>query len=163
MLPCPQCAKPLAELTRSCPSCRADLDLLVEYVNHLEEGLRRAEKLTRAGELDAAVWEYLNVLEVDPDNAAARRQVSRVATAVRVFDRISPGRTPERWDSLARGERGDERGRPSRWLWALLVLLLLGLAFGLGYALGSQSEGQPPGRKDPPRLPQPDRSNQLGR
>ncbi len=33
---CPQCTKPLAELTRRCPSCMADLDLLVEYVSQLD-------------------------------------------------------------------------------------------------------------------------------
>ncbi len=48
MLRCPQCTKPLAELARRCPSCAADLDLLVEYVTHLEDGTRQAERYTRA-------------------------------------------------------------------------------------------------------------------
>src|SRR5438270_13694672 len=91
---CPQCTKPLPELTRTCPSCKADLDLLVEYVRNLQGGLERAERLTRAGELGPAVWEYLSVLEVDPDNPAARRQVGQVVTAVRQFDRLTPRR---RW------------------------------------------------------------------
>jgi hypothetical protein len=91
---CPQCNKPLLELTRQCPSCRADLDLLVEYVSGLTGNLYRAEQLTRAGELNAAVWAYLEVLEVDPDNPVAKRQVGQVATAVRQFDRTAPGR---RW------------------------------------------------------------------
>ena len=42
---CPQCTKPLAELTRHCPSCKADLDLLVDYVRQLGGGLKRAELL----------------------------------------------------------------------------------------------------------------------
>src|SRR5262249_36230041 len=88
---CPQCNKPLRELVRRCPSCQADLDLLVDYVSHLQGGLERAENLTRAGELGQAVWAYLEVLEVDPDNAPAKRQVGQVAAAVRQFDSLSPG------------------------------------------------------------------------
>ena len=80
---CPQCNKPLTELSRQCPTCRADLDLLVHYVNGLQGSLDRAEQLTRAGELGQAVWAYLEVLEVDPDNPAARRQVGQIATVVR--------------------------------------------------------------------------------
>src|SRR5436305_10480758 len=91
---CPQCTKPLREFTRRCPSCQADLDLLVDYVSHLQGGLERAENLVRAGELGQAVWAYLEVLEVDPDNPVARRQVAQVATAVRQFDHEMPGR---RW------------------------------------------------------------------
>jgi len=94
MLQCPQCTKPLRELARRCPTCQADLELLVDYVGHLQGGLERAENLTRAGELGEAVWAYLAVLEVDPDNPAARRQVGQVATAVRQFDHVTPGR---RW------------------------------------------------------------------
>ena len=71
-----------------------DLSLLVDYVTNLQDGLSRAEALTRAGELGEAVWAYLEVLEVDPDNATARRQVGKVATAVRQFDQTAPGR---RW------------------------------------------------------------------
>src|SRR5207248_6648504 len=89
---CPQCTKPLLEIVRRCPSCQADLDLLVDYVSHLRGGLERAEDLTRAGELGQAVWAYLEILEVDPDNTAAKKQVSKVATAVRQFDRAAPGR-----------------------------------------------------------------------
>src|ERR1700741_233249 len=91
---CPQCNKNLVELTRRCSSCQADLDLLVDYVSHLQGGLERADNLTRAGELAQAVWAYLEVLEVDPDNPTARRQVGQVATAVRQFDQTAPGR---RW------------------------------------------------------------------
>src|SRR5215510_11473377 len=104
MLRCPQCQKPLAQLARNCPSCKADLDLLVDYVAHLQTGVDRAEKLTRLGELDLAVWAYLEVLEVDPDNAEARRQIGRVVTAVRQFDRGAPGR---RWIGAVRGEEDE--------------------------------------------------------
>ena len=40
---CPQCTKPLRDISRRCPSCQADLDLLVDYVSHLQGGLQRAE------------------------------------------------------------------------------------------------------------------------
>src|SRR5437868_489002 len=127
---CPQCTKPLAELTRRCPSCMADLDLLVDYVNHLQTGVERAQTLTRAGELDLAVWAYLEVLEVDPDNAEARRQVGRVATAVRQFDRVSPGR---RWLGRLRGEDGDDAAaQVARWVRGAFVVLLALAAFGVG-------------------------------
>src|SRR5262245_49446243 len=138
---CPQCAKPMPVLKTPCPACRADLDLLVEYVSNLDEGLRQAEMLTRAGELDLAVWAYLSVLETDPDNATARRQVGKVATAVRVFDRLAPGRVPERWEDLVRGNAPAPAGRTPRWLTPALVLVLVLLAFGLGYCWGSLSGG----------------------
>src|SRR6187399_211727 len=89
---CPQCSKPLRDLVRRCPSCQADLDLLVDYVSHLQGGLQRAENLVRAGELAEAVWAYLEVLETDPDNGPARRQIGRVVTAVRRFDLSTPAR-----------------------------------------------------------------------
>ena len=147
---CPQCTKPLAELTRRCPSCMADLDLLVEYVNQLDEGVKRAEMLTRAGELDLAVWTYLEVLEVDPDNAAARRQVGRVATAVRQFDRTAPGR---RWLAQVRGEDGsDGAARLARWLRAAFVVLLVVLAFTIGYSWGSHWGDETPNK---PAVPGP--------
>src|SRR6516165_9620805 len=91
---CPQCSKSFREMPRKCPSCMADLDLLVDYVDQLKVGLEQADRLTRDGELARAVWAYLAVLEVDPDNPVARRQVGQVVTAVRQFDRTAPGR---RW------------------------------------------------------------------
>ncbi len=155
---CPQCTKPLAELTRRCPSCMADLDLLVEYVSQLDEGVKRAEMLTRAGELDLAVWAYLEVLEVDPDNAAARRQVGRVATAVRQFDRTAPGR---RWLAQVRGEDGDDAtGRLVRGLRVALVVLFVGLAFLLGYSWGSRPVEETPGK---PAGPPPKVKEQRGK
>src|SRR6266480_4387925 len=91
---CPQCTKPLRDFTRRCPSCQADLDLLVDYVSHLQGGLQRAENLVKAGEFGQAIWAYLEVLEVDPDNPVARKQIGMVVTAVRQFDTVMPGR---RW------------------------------------------------------------------
>jgi hypothetical protein len=158
---CPQCTKTLGELARECPYCKADLDLLVEYVAGLQTGLERAEGLTRAGELDQAVWAYLSVLEVDPDNATARRQVGRVATAVRQFDRTAPGR---RWLARIRGEDFDEStaGLVARGVRVALVAVLVGLAFALGYAWGSRTgEGGPAPPNPTPSLVEP-QTNTLG-
>jgi hypothetical protein len=115
----------------------AELDLLVEYVSQLQYGLEQAERLTRDGELARAMWAYLAVLEVDPDNPVARRQVGQVATAVRQFDRTAPGR---RWLLQLRGEKlPPEEGRPRRgWLRWLLIFLFALAAFGLGYMTGSE-------------------------
>ena len=146
MLTCPLCKKSVAALERECPSCHADLTLLVEYVVNLAGGLARAEALTRASRLGEAVWAYLEVLETDPDNAVARRQVGRVVTAVRQFDRASPSR---RWLRQLR-----RRSRFRRWLasWTdgeggglggCLWLLLVLAALALGFLLGQQV--RPPG------------------
>src|SRR5262245_12273410 len=94
MLKCPMCRELLPDDARKCKKCQTDLSLLADYVSHLRSGLQQAELMTRAGELGEAVWAYLAVLEVDPDNETARRQVGKVATAVRQFDRAAPGR---RW------------------------------------------------------------------
>jgi hypothetical protein len=128
----------------------ADLDLLVDYVNHLQKGLDQAEQLTRAGELGQAVWAYLAVLEVDPDNLTARRQVGQVATAVRQFDRAAPGR---RWLSQLRaGMRPEgEEGVAAAWLRVGLVVLLMLAAFALGFSLATRSETEgPTSPRDPP-------------
>src|SRR5262249_51661578 len=134
---CPQCNKTLVDLTRRCPSCMADLDLLVDYVSHLEGGLVRADNLTRAGELGQAVWAYMEVLEVDPDNPTARHQVSQVATAVRQFDRTAPGR---RW---LLGMRNSIFDPEAGWLLfgvkVVLVGVLLFFAFSLGYSMGGKT------------------------
>lgn len=136
MTNCPQCRKPLRELARRCPSCQADLDLLVDYVSHLQGGLERAENLTRAGELGQAFWAYMEVLEVDPDNSPARKQVGQVVTAVRQFDRESQGR---RW--LAGIRHGPARAaawwsKLPTWATASAATFVVVAAFLLGYWLG---------------------------
>lgn len=112
---------------------------MVDYVSHLQGGLERAENLTRAGELGQAVWAYLEVLEVDPDNAAARRQVGQVATAVRQFDQTAPGR---RWLDRMRGE---DAGWRSYVMAALLYVGIGVIAFSVGYVVG----GWTPAEDDP--------------
>jgi hypothetical protein len=125
---CPQCTKPLRDFTRRCPSCQADLDLLVDYVSHLQGGLERAENLVKAGELGQAIWAYLEVLEVDPDNPQARKQIGLIVTAVRQFDTIMPGR---RW---ANGLPPIlPKASHPWWHWALVagVAVLVGIGIGL--------------------------------
>lgn len=127
---CPQCSKPLRDLTRRCPSCQADLDLLVDYVSHLQGGLQRAENLTRAGELGEAVWAYLEVLETDPDNRTAQKQVRRVVTAVRRFDVSTPARR------IAAGlDLPDERTWLQRLPLAGICIFLTGMVAGMLVAL----------------------------
>ena len=72
-----------------------------------------------------AVWEYLEVLEVDPDNATARKQVGRVATAVRQFDQTAPARRwqkkRQRQNAIRRWLSGDPlQPKPPRSSWAQL-------------------------------------------
>jgi hypothetical protein len=143
------CKKSLQFPSRQCPTCRTDLALLVDYSDHLQTGLERAEQCTRAGQLGEAVWEYLQVLEVDPENPTARRQVGQVVTAVRQFDRTAPGRV---W--IGRMRRRDRfrhwlsstirDGDSRRWLTILLVLLLVLASaaggFWGGYVVGQNSE-----------------------
>jgi hypothetical protein len=141
MLTCPMCKKGIANRVSTCPRCRTDLSLLTAHVAHLEDGLARAAALTRRGELGEAVWAYLEVLEVDPDHPEARRQVGRVATAVRQFDRTQPGRRwLERLRRRARFRRwlqSWEEGRGSgSWLGVLGVFVLAVAALALGYAIG---------------------------
>jgi hypothetical protein len=154
MFTCPMCKKSLEEAARQCPRCSTDLGLLVDYVSHRQEGLDRADALTRAGKLGDAVWAYLEVLEVDPDNGPARRQVGQVVTAVRQFDRAAPG---QRW--LRRLRRQDrfrswlEAWRPDRqalaWLTVLALVLALAVGLLLGYGLGLQAgrRGQEPAQQ----------------
>jgi hypothetical protein len=155
MLTCPMCKKSVRLTSRECPTCRTDLSLLVDYVDHLEEGLAKAEELTRAGELGEAVWAYLAVLEVDPNNAEARRQVGQVAAAVRQFDRIAVGR---RWlDRLQRRARfrhwADTWGRNSQgtfWVAFVVGTILVFLALALGWVLGFRSaQGLPSVERTP--------------
>jgi hypothetical protein len=153
MLICPQCSRKLPESERQCPKCRTDLSLLVDYVENLRVGLREADLLTRRGELGEAVWKYLEVLEVDPDNKTARRQVGKVATAVRHFDQASPAR-----DGFRRLRRGtwlrrwwsswndaDPGGLVGNIIWFILVVV----ALFIGYYLGI-SKKVPDGSGNPP-------------
>ena len=170
MLTCPNptCGKKLATLERECPRCRTDLSLLVDYVDHLQDGLSQAETLTRAGELGEAMWAYLGVLEVDPDNATARRQVRQVVTAVRQFDEATPGR---RWLRKVRRQAhfrawvhslGGEEG--ASWFGTIVWVLVVLVALVLGYALGAtpMPREAPPG--DEKKLPvPPDEKNRDGR
>jgi hypothetical protein len=141
MLTCPNpsCQKELPALSRTCRHCKADLSLLVDYTENLQDALDRADYATRAGKLGEAVWAYLEVLEVDPDNVAARRQVGQVATAVRQFDRAAPGR---RWLSRLRDEAlyTGERDVVAGWLKVAAVALLVLAAFLFGYQWGLNGE-----------------------
>jgi hypothetical protein len=138
------CKKTLHKLEKTCPTCRTDLSLLVDYVEGLEVGLGRALALTKAGELGEAVWAYLNILEVDPDNPTARGQVGKVVAAVRQFDRASPGR---RWYQRVQRQarfrhwiHGHERdSRRGNWLVPVLVAGLALMVFLIGYVVGRGS------------------------
>jgi hypothetical protein len=151
---CPQCTKPLREISRRCPSCQADLDLLVDYVSHLQGGLERAENLVRAGELGQAIWAYLEVLEVDPDNPRARKQIGMIVTAVRQFDTVMPGR---RWASglpplLPKSKR-------PWWHWAIFTGGVV-LAFGIGFGIAKIPFDQL--RPDPIDVPALKPKDQMG-
>jgi hypothetical protein len=161
MLTCPMCKKKLRGLERECLNCRTDVSLLVDYVENLREGLVQAEALTRAGELGEAVWAYLSVLEVDPDNAMARRQVGKVVTAVRQFDQTAPGRRwLKRLQKQTRFRRWmakwneNEAGASmlSGFLWFLLVFsaLLIGYALGGGLKSQGKSDEQTPAGQSRP-------------
>lgn len=147
---CPMCNKELAQLARRCPTCKADLDLLVDYSSFLQGGLERANNLTRAGELGEAVWAYLEVLSIDPDNPAARRQVGKVATAVRQFDSASA-----RW-SLDGKPGGDATARLRFWVKALgfaLVLVVVSFSsFFIGYTVGTGEGGTSPTSRPAPSV-----------
>ena len=141
MLTCPMCKKALDGVVRACPRCRADLTLLADHVGLLQEGLDRADSLTRQGALGEAVWAYLEVLEVDPDNPVARQQVGRVATAVRQFDRAAPDR---RWLQKLRRRaqiRGWLHGGYREWNWFAIVgvVTLVLMAFVAGYEIGHET------------------------
>src|SRR5262249_45408913 len=124
MLTCPMCKKALEPAVTPCPRCRADLTLLVDFMGNLDEQLKKADDALKAGELGDAVWAYLNVLETDPEHAVARRQVNRVATAVRQFDEArSRGR--RQWLLIGAGA-------------ALAGVLALAGVFYLGFYLGGK-------------------------
>jgi hypothetical protein len=142
------CKKSVQPASRECPTCRTDLSLLADYVGHLDAGLARAEALTRAGELGEAMWAYLAVLEVDPDNTEAKRQVAQVAAAVRQFDRIAVGR---RWlDKLRRRARfrhwADTWGRGDQipfWVAIVAGIALALVTLAVGWTFGVRSAHGP--------------------
>jgi hypothetical protein len=158
MLKCPMCEKAVPEHDKVCGKCGTDVSLLVNYVDDLEVGLRQAEALTRRGELGDAVWKYLEILEIDPDNAVARRQVGRVATAVRQFDEKAPGRRwfkklqkQNRWRRFVSNMNtdGDLTGWLTNVFWVILVFsaLIFGYLWGMTHA-GKAGDGGD--KKDPP-------------
>ena len=140
MLTCPMCKKKLPGMDKKCGNCKTDVSLLVNYVENLRDGLKRAEILTKQGALGDAVWEYLEVLEVDPDNAAARKQVGKVATAVRQFDQTAPGR---RWQKKMQRQNAFRRmfanwggdGESAGWaniFWPIVVICAMVVAYFIG-------------------------------
>jgi hypothetical protein len=144
------CRELLPDNARQCRKCQTDLSLLSDYTSNLRDGLSQAEASTRAGELGEAMWAYLAVLEVDPDNSVARRQVGRVVTAVRQFDARS---TPDRqWARKVHKEgrfrrfmASMEEGETSLsgiFSWVLLALIFAGgvaAAYYLGYTNGQKA------------------------
>jgi hypothetical protein len=137
MLTCPMCKKNLPGMDKKCVNCKTDVSLLVDYVENLRDGLKRAERLTKQGALGDAVWEYLEVLEVDPDNATARKQVGKVATAVRQFDQTAPGR---RWQKKMQRQNAFRRmfanwGEEGGWgniFWPIVVICAMVIAYFIG-------------------------------
>lgn len=164
MLTCPMCRKTVRSLARECPTCQADLGILVDYLGELDGTLQQAEDKTRAGKLGEAVWAYLEILEVDPDNPAARKQVAQVVTAVRQFDELLPGR---RWvDTLRRqaywrGWKEDLRElTPRGWLSivaaGLLLVVTLLVGYSWGFAVGRASlEPETPSTEPEKKAPAP--------
>jgi hypothetical protein len=137
------CKKGVREELRECPTCRTDLGLLVDYLSDLDGSLDKAQEYTRAGELGKAVWAYLEVLEVDPDNPEAKRQVAQVVTAVRQFDEVMPGR---RWVDRLRKQARFRKVKedivdvtPRGWAILAGTLVLLTVALFLGFFWGLQA------------------------
>lgn len=123
----------------------------MDYVSHLHGRLEYAEKLTRDGELGRAMWAYLEVLEVDPDNAEARKQIGQIVTAVRQFDKVIPGR---RW---ANGlPLVPDAGPRPWWHWAIIATAILA-AFGIGFLVASVEFEWPELPAIPPALNQEDK------
>ena len=161
MLTCPMCKKRLPGVEKKCPNCKTDVSLLVDYVENLRDGLQRAEQLTRQGELGDAVWEYLEVLEVDPDNATARKQVGKVATAVRQFDQTAPGR---RWQKKLQRQTAFRRWLANwnsegdgGWLSGLFWFVIVLCALIFGYFIGQTVANHPaPATANPPNATAPE-------
>jgi hypothetical protein len=141
-------------------------------VENLQVGLGRAEALTKAGELGEAVWAYLEVLEVDPDNRKAREQVGQVVTAVRQFDNAAPSR---RWlKKMQRNARfhhwkanflGEDWTAWLTWgFWFVAIVAAVVLGFVVGQSMRPVT---PPGPQDttPPAVQpeKPDKPDKPGK
>ena len=165
MLTCPNptCKKQLTAPERECPRCRTDLSLLVDYSEQLDDGLARADAFCRLGELGDAVWAYLEVLDLDPENPEANRQVGQVTKAVRQFDQASR----QTWRQLNRQQRRaslhqwafawDSEPRVAGWRFTVVVAAVvalgaLGIGMAFGYYLGSRQAAAPAG---PAEVPEP--------
>jgi hypothetical protein len=161
MLTCPMCKQRLRGLEKECTRCHTDVSLLVDYVENLQDGLVRADALTKQGELGEAVWAYLEVLEVDPDNATARRQVGQVVTAVRQFDQAAPGRRWfnkirrqtrfRRWAAGVKQAGSDSGG----WLGGVVFFAVILGAVVCGYVMGLQSSSKTEGTTPSTAAPTP--------
>src|SRR5437588_11912952 len=83
MLTCPACQNELAEPAAACPRCRADLTLLSAYARDVQALVDRGDALRQDGQLAPAVQAYLDALDLDPANAAARAALGPVLRALR--------------------------------------------------------------------------------
>ncbi|MFO0969546.1 MAG: hypothetical protein U0793_28645 [Gemmataceae bacterium] len=150
---CPMCNKPLQELVRKCPTCQADLDLLVDYASFLSGGLQRAENLARSGDLSQAVWAYLEVLDVDPDNPAARRQITQIVRAVRHFDEQSATRCMAQPSANGAADKKALNPLFVRSLFlSLVVCIIFAIGFILGFTLAGGAGPTPDAPKSTPTL-----------
>ena len=154
MLTCPMCKKKLRGLEKECGNCKTDVSLLVDYVENLQEGLVRAELLTKAGELGEAVWAYLEVLEVDPDNTTAKRKIGQVVTAVRQFDNAAPGRRwlkkLQRQTRFRRWASGWTAEDTATWMtWGFWFVAIVAAVL-LGFFIGQNMHAPSPGSDKPP-------------
>src|SRR4051812_42754932 len=96
MLTCPVCKKPLADPPApQCPRCQADLSVLADIMKDVRTLLDKASAQARNGQLGAAVRTYLDVLDVDPANAAAHAALGDVLTALRGVGRVRRRVRPE--------------------------------------------------------------------
>lgn len=138
ILTCPMCKKQLPRVEKECSTCRADLSLLVDLIYHVSHGLERADELARSGQLSEAVWAYLEVLEVDPENGEAKQKVGRVVSAVRHFDRMASRqwmkkmRRQERFRRMLTSHEDREVKGWTNLIWVLLVIA----AFTAGWFFG---------------------------